>query len=69
MAESKVEYKIVYENDSHFKFSQSIDDGSWTEIVAVEENAHIAAIWDHIAGICNTQFKRKVAEIGDTMKG
>lgn len=68
MAVSKVEYKILYENDSHFKFQQSIDDGDWIDIVALEENAHIDQLWDHVASICNTQFKLKMDEIGEVMK-
>ncbi len=69
MAETTLDYKFSYENGATFKLQQQHGIERWETVIEIDENSHIADIWDSIKAICMKTFELEVDTIGKIMKG
>lgn len=49
---SELEFKITWEDNIFFKMEKRSDSGNWITVVEIQENAHIAAIAEHLKSLC-----------------
>ena len=61
--------KLQWENNVSFKAETKLDDGGWILVLEIDENNHLANVWDNeITGVVTKFLASKLAEIGIEMK-
>ena len=69
MAQSTRLIRLQWENNVEFKADSRLDDGEWMTIVHMDENNHMASVWDtEITNIILKYVTSKMKDIGDIMK-
>lgn len=63
-------YRIIleYENGVNFNMTCKFNDEDNITIISMDENGHIASLWDNIEDVCKTFFAEKLSTVGDAMK-
>ena len=65
MAKWEVESEWV--NDSYFELKGKLNDGSWVQIIRMEENGSMSAMWDNISSALKLYFNTMLKQIGEDM--
>ena len=61
--------RLTWENNVSFKAETKLDDGDWILLLEMDENNHLAGVWDNeITGVVTKFLNLKMAEIGNDMK-
>ena len=60
--------RLSYENGVNFTMDTKLDDGSWLDVINMDENGHISSLWPGVETVCETFFSEKIEEIGSVMK-
>jgi len=61
--------RLTWENNVSFKAETKLDDGDWILLLEMDENNHLASVWDNeITGVVTKFLNLKMAEIGNDMK-
>ena len=61
--------RLTWENNVSFKAETKLDDGDWILLLEMDENNHLAGVWDNeITGVVTKFLDLKMAEIGNDMK-
>ena len=61
--------RLTWENNVSFKAETKLDDGDWILLLEMDENNHLAGVWDNeITGVVTNFLDLKMAEIGNDMK-
>ena len=68
MAESKITFKIVWENNKSFTMTSQKNEDPSIIIIKMDENSHLNGLWENVASICNSFFSQEITAIGAEMK-
>jgi len=61
--------RLTWENNVSFKAETKLDDGDWILLLEMDENNHLASVWNNeITGVVTKFLDLKMAEIGNDMK-
>lgn len=68
MAESKIIFKVTWENNKSFIMTSQKDDDSQITVIRMDENSHLNGLSEQVATICNTFFSKEITKSLEDMK-
>lgn len=64
---AKWEVEAEWENGNYFELKGKVNDGSWVQIIRMEENGSMSAMWDNISSALKLYFNTMLKQIGEDM--